>query len=162
MHITLARCLQWPGLELKDTYCFVITKIFIIFDITMSDGRNIQILHEVASWTVKDTLLQKMWICNQELKVKCLLSWISSASVYIHHTLMHSMIRDMLSCNVVCWKLVLWSRHVCNAVTRPSHWWYIVQKQVIKGRSGWDRDTIHPMTRRCTINMILTLFKHVT
>ena len=31
--------------------------------------------------------------------------------------------------NVMCWKLVCWSEHVCNAVILPSHWSYIEQKQ---------------------------------
>ena len=43
--------------------------------------------------------------------------------------------------NVLCWKLVCWSKHVCNALILPSRWGYIVQKQVIGGGwRGWDRD----------------------
>ena len=50
-----------------------------------------------------------------------------------------------------------WSTHLCNAVILPSHWSYIVQKQVIEGRSSWDRDTIRPVTRHCTTKIILKL-----
>ena len=45
------------------------------------------------------------------------------------------------------WKRVCWSKHVCNAVIRPSNWSYTAQKQMIEGQSGWHRDTIHPITR---------------
>ena len=31
--------------------------------------------------------------------------------------------------NVTCWKRVCWSKHVYNAVIRPSHWSYIVQNK---------------------------------
>ena len=33
----------------------------------------------------------------------------------------------------MCWKLVSWGKHVCNAVILPAHWSYIVQIRVIGG-----------------------------
>ena len=54
-----------------------------------------------------------------------------------------------------CWKCVwYWSKRVSNAVILPSQWSHTVQKQVKGEPSGWDRDTIHPITRNWTINMI--------
>ena len=57
--------------------------------------------------------------------------------------------------NVGVTKVVCWSKHVCNAAILPSNWRYIEQKQVMGLQSGWHRDTIHPITRHCTINMML-------
>ena len=37
----------------------------------------------------------------------------------------------------------------------PPHWSYIVHKQVIGGRSGWDRDTTHTITRQWTIKAVI-------
>ena len=34
----------------------------------------------------------------------------------------------------MCWELVCWGKHVCNAVIRPFDWSYIVQKQVMGDR----------------------------
>ena len=61
--------------------------------------------------------------------------------------------------SVVCWQPVCWSKHVCNAVFLPSHWGYIEQTRVMEGRRGWDRDTIHSVTRHCCINGILIRLK---
>ena len=60
----------------------------------------------------------------------------------------------------MCWKLVCWGKHACNTVIRPSHWSNIVQKQVMGGRSGWDRDTIRPLTRHHAIKITLKPKKH--
>ena len=48
----------------------------------------------------------------------------------------------------MCWKLVCWSKHVCNAVILPSHWSYTETR---------NRDAIHPITRHCTTNMTPTI-----
>ena len=40
------------------------------------------------------------------------------------------------------WKLVCWSKHVCNAVILPSHWSYIVQKQVTEIPLSLLQDTV--------------------
>lgn len=42
-----------------------------------------------------------------------------------------------------------------GAVILPSRWSYIVQKQLMGGQSGCDRDTSDPTKRCCTIEMIL-------
>ena len=51
--------------------------------------------------------------------------------------------------NVMLWKFVSFGKHVCKAV--------IMQKQVMGGWSGWDRDTLHSIIRHWTINTILKL-----
>lgn len=45
---------------------------------------------------------------------------------------------------------------MCNTVMLPSHGTYM-QKQVIGGLGGCDRNTSHPNTRHCAIGMILKL-----
>lgn len=57
----------------------------------------------------------------------------------------------------MCWKLVSRNKHVCNAPILSSHFSYILQEQVIEGRSGRDKDRVHPITRQCNIKMILKL-----
>ena len=38
--------------------------------------------------------------------------------------------------NIMCIKLVCWRKHVCNTVIPPSHWGYIMLRQVTAGASG--------------------------
>ena len=95
---------------------------------------------------VIQTLDIKATLCMVLIKILGLLQSVryNVRANYKQNSLRHN--------NVMCWKLVYWCKHVCNAMVLPSHWSYIKRRW-----SGRGRGAIHPVTRHCSINMMLKL-----